>query len=138
MHGLKVDFPRFTDTNALQWIYQAGQFFEIYQIPKDQKVPLASVYFDPEVLPWYQMTRWNNLGFPWSLFSHALELEFGPSPFDCPRTALFKLIQQGSVHDYHLQFTTLANRRMGMIAEAMRDCFSSGLKSEIRNDVVAL
>ena len=48
---LKVDFPRFTGTNASQWIYQAEQYFEIYQIPKDQKVSLVVVYFDPEALP---------------------------------------------------------------------------------------
>ena len=83
------------------------------------------------------MTRRNNLGIPWPLFSQALELEFGPSPFDCPRTALFKLIQQGSVHDYHLQFSTLANRTTDMIADAITDCFISGLKPKIRNDVVA-
>ena len=60
VRGLKVDFPRFNGSNALQWIYQAEQFFEIYHVPEEQKVPIAGVYFDPDVLPWYQMTRRNS------------------------------------------------------------------------------
>jgi len=46
----------------------------------------------------------------WTAFTHGLELEFGPLPYECPCSDLFKLIEDGLVHDYYVQFTTLANR----------------------------
>ena len=36
-----------------------------------------------------------------------------------------------------MQFTTLANRVVGVSTEAILDCFISGLKAEICRDVVA-
>jgi len=46
----------------------------------------------------------------WVAFTRALEMEFGPTPYECLRSHLFKLTQIGSVHDYYVQFTALANR----------------------------
>lgn len=78
----------------MQWIYQAEQLFKIYKILEEQKVPIVGMYFEPDVLLWYQMTHRNTPAIPWPLFAHALELEFIPSPSDCPRNTLFKLFQQ--------------------------------------------
>lgn len=46
-------------------------------------------------------------------------------------------MQTGSVQDYYVQFTALANRVQGVTTEALLDCFIGGLKTEIRRDVVA-
>jgi len=73
----------------------------------------------------------------WIGFTRALELEFGPSPYECPRSTLFKLMQSGSVQDYYREFTALANRVQGIIADALFDCFLSSLKIDIRRDVIA-
>ncbi|WVZ04461.1 hypothetical protein V8G54_025267 [Vigna mungo] len=67
----------------------------------------------------------------------SLELEFGPSPFDSPRVTLFKLTQTGSVNYYYVEFTSLANRIYGVSAEALLDCFVSGLKPDIKCEVIA-
>ena len=102
MRGLKLDFPRFDGTNVLHWIFQSEQFFELYQVPEDQKVVVAGVHFEPNVLPWFQMVKRNNPLLSWQWFARALEMEFGPSPYDSPRVAMYKLFQQGSVQEYHL------------------------------------
>ena len=73
----------------------------------------------------------------WIDFTRALELEFGPSPYECTRSQLFKLSQIGSVHDYYTQFTALANRVQGVTSEALIDCFVRGLKPDIQRDVIA-
>lgn len=73
----------------------------------------------------------------WTGFTRAIELEFGPSPYEHLRFDLFKLMQTGSVQDYYVQFTALANRVQGVTTEALLDCFIGGLKTEIRRDVVA-
>ncbi|MCI56431.1 hypothetical protein A2U01_0077682, partial [Trifolium medium] len=33
----------------------------------------------------------------WQEFTRALEMDFGPSAYDCPRAALFKLNQSNTV-----------------------------------------
>jgi len=73
----------------------------------------------------------------WLDFTRALELEFGPSPYECSRSQLFKLVQLHTVQDYYNQFTTLANRVQGVTTEALIDCFVGGLKPDIQRDVIA-
>jgi hypothetical protein len=72
----------------------------------------------------------------WRDFTRALELDFGPSIYDCPRATLFKLTQSGTVAEYYLQFTSLANRVYGLSNDALIDCFVSGLSADIRRDVL--
>ena len=82
------------------------------------------------------MTRENSFK-TWIAFTRTLETEFGPSPYECPRSQLFKLTQIGSVQSYYVQFTSLANRVQGITQEALLDCFVGGLKPNIRMDVIA-
>jgi len=46
-------------------------------------------------------------------------------------------MQIGSVNEYYLEFTALANRVHIEPPEALLDCFISGLKLDIRRDVVS-
>jgi len=89
------------------------------------------------VVPWFQMMSRANAFPTWVAFTRALELEFGPFPYEVPRSTLFKLTQTGSVQDYYTQFTALANRVQGVTTEALLDCFVGGLKPDIRRDVIA-
>nr|KYP41745.1 hypothetical protein KK1_036853 [Cajanus cajan] len=73
----------------------------------------------------------------WTTFTRALEMEFVHSPYECPRSQLFKLTQSSSVQAYYVQFTALANRVQGITQEALLDCFVGGLKPDIRRDVIA-
>ena len=72
----------------------------------------------------------------WLAFTKALELQFGPSVFECPKSTLFKLQQTSLVQDYHLQFTALANRNHGLSPNALLGCFISGLKPELMREVL--
>lgn len=79
----------------------------------------------------------NNPFQSWLGFPRALEMEFGTSPYDCPRSILFKMNQTTTVHDYYVEFTALANRVHGLSPDAILDCFLSGLKPDIRREVLA-
>lgn len=92
---------------------------------------------EKEVVPWFQMLSRTHPFQSWVGFTRALELEFGPSPFECPRSTLFKLQQTASVNEYYTTFTALANRVQGLSQDAILDCFLSGLKPDIRRDVLA-
>lgn len=137
MRNVKLDFPRFDGSEVLQWIFKAEQFFSYYNTPDDHRLTIAAIHFDKDVIPWYQMMTRHDSFHSWVAFTCALEMEFGPSPYECPRSHLFKLTQTSCVHDYYVQFTALANRVQGISSEALLDFFVGGLKPDIRRDVIA-
>ncbi|GAU19157.1 hypothetical protein TSUD_79800 [Trifolium subterraneum] len=136
VRNVKLEFPRFDGTNVHEWIFRAEQFFEYYDTPDLDRLTISSVHLDKDVVPWYQMLQRTHPFTSWIEFTRALELDFGPSVYDCPRATLFKLAQTGTVAEYYLQFTSLANRVYGLSNDALIDCFVSGLKDDIRRDVV--
>jgi len=137
VRNVKLDFPKFDGSNVFQWVFQAGQFFDYYATPDLQRLTIAAIHLKKDVVPWSQMMQKNNL-FPfWKSFTRALEVEFGPSPFECPCSKLFKLNQNTLVEEYYAQFTSLANRITGITMDALLDYFISGLKMEIHRDVLS-
>lgn len=74
----------------------------------------------------------------WHDFTKALEEEFGPSNYECPRVAFFKLAQTGTLSEYYLELTSLANRVDGLSREELMDCFEWASRRDIpriRRDV---
>jgi hypothetical protein len=67
----------------------------------------------------------------------ALELRFAPTAYDDPKGKLFKLTQSSSVAAYLSEFESLANRIVGLSQLDLLSCFISGLKPEIRREVLA-
>nr|KYP32203.1 hypothetical protein KK1_047162 [Cajanus cajan] len=92
---VKLDFPRFNGSNVLEWIFKVEQFFMYYNTPNDQRLMIVAVHLDADVIPWFQMLTKNNPFQSWVGFTRALEMEFGPSPYECPRSTMFKLAQTG-------------------------------------------
>lgn len=136
VRNFKLEFPRFNGKNVLDWIFKAEQFFGYYHTPDPKRLIIATVHLEHEVVPWFQMVTRSQPFQSWNDFTRALELDFGPSIYDCPRASLFKLQQTKVVNDYYLEFTTLFNRVYGLSNDALIDCFVSGLKEEIRRDVM--
>jgi hypothetical protein len=123
---------------VLNWIFKAEQFFDYHNTPDADRLVISSVHLDQDVVPWFQMIQRSNPFRSWQEFTRALELDFGPSAYDCPRATLFKLAQTTSVTEYYREFNALANRVYGISNEAFLDCFLSGLQADIRRDVIAL
>ncbi|MCI24697.1 retrotransposon-derived protein PEG10-like, partial [Trifolium medium] len=92
--SVKLEFPRFDGTHAIEWIFKAEQFFEYYNTPDEDRLTIAAVHLDQKVVPWYQMMQRTNPFQSWQLFARAIEVDFGPSCYDCPRATLFKLTQK--------------------------------------------
>jgi hypothetical protein len=137
VRNVRLEFPRFDGTDALAWIFKADQFFDYYNTPDPERLTIAAVHLDQTVVPWFQMVQRNFPFRSWQEFTKAIELEFGPSVFERPRSALFKLTQSGSVGEYYLTFTALANRVTGLNSEAVMDCFISGLQPELQREVIS-
>jgi len=137
VQNVKLDFPRFDGSDVLQWIFKAEQFFNYYHTPDEQRLIIVAVHLDKEVVPCFQMQSRDNAFPSWTTFTRVLKLEYGPSPYECARSDLFKLQQETMVQDYYVKFTALANRVQGVTMEALLDCFVGGLKPNIKRDVIA-
>ena len=134
-----LGFPHFNGTTpVMEWIFKAKKCFTYHNTPDASRVDIVAMHFDKDAVAWFQMSQTLSLVSTWSELTRALESQFGPSPFDCPMTELFKLQQIGSVSDYYLKFMSLANRSLGLSNEALLNCFISGLNPDIRRDVVAM
>lgn len=94
------------------------------------------MHFDGPVVPWYQMLQKSGAVSSWEVQAKAIETTYGPSLFESPRCALFKLLQEGTVTEYYHTFTGLPNRVTGLSSDAMLDYFISGLKKELQRDII--
>lgn len=93
---------------------------------------VTAIHFNGPVVPWFQMLQKSGAMPTWSALAKAIETTYGPSVFDCPRSTLFKLIQEGNVTDYYHSFTSLSNRVEGISIDVLLDCFISGLRKELQ------
>lgn len=100
VRNIKLDFPRFDGSEILNWIFKAEQFFDYYATPDNHRLTIAAVHMEKDVVPWFQMISRNQPFQSWNMFTRALEMEFGSSPYESPRPALFKLAQTTTVADY--------------------------------------
>jgi len=73
----------------------------------------------------------------WPSLSTTIQIQFGPSQFDNPRSDLFKLKQSSTVAYYYVSFTELANQSYGLDNYVLLDCFISGLIPELKREVIS-
>lgn len=74
MCNVKLDFPGFDETEVLNWVFKAYQFFYYYANPDNHQLTIVIVYLEKYVIPWYQMITRNNPFHSWIAFTYALEL----------------------------------------------------------------
>lgn len=77
----------------------------------------------------------NNLLGTWAKFTHALETRFGPSTYENHQATLFKLYQVSTVAAYQSEFEKINNCDVGLPPYSLRDCFISGLRSDIQAEL---
>lgn len=134
---LKLDVPRFDGNDAHGWIFKISQFFTYHQTSEEDRITIASFYLDGPALAWYQWMYRNRQLASWSQFLNALETRFAPTAYDDPRGKLFKLNQTTTVASYLTEFEALANRLEGLSPADLLSCFISGLKTDIRREILA-
>ncbi|XP_057452390.1 uncharacterized protein LOC130744215 [Lotus japonicus] len=136
--ALKLQLTQFDGTDPVSWVFQAEQYFQFLQIPGDQRLHLAAFYMKGEALVWYRWMHTNRQLLSWDEFVRNLTLRFGPSDFENPQQSLFKLQQTTTVTDYQTRFEKLCNQVVGLSPEMLLNCFISGLREDIKNDLKPL
>ena len=134
-HRMKLDMPRFDDTEPQGWIFKINQFFEYHGTPKQDKLIVASFYMEGRTLAWYQWMNANGHFTSWSSFLQVLRARFAPMSYKDPTGALFKLTQKGTVAQYLAEFEDLATHVVGISPPLLLSCFISGLSPETRREV---
>jgi hypothetical protein len=105
---VRLEFPRFDGDDPETWCCRAEQFFEMYSTPDTQRLSISAFHMDGKALVWFQELKVSNELSTWAEFVRAIQLRFGPSPYDDPMETLSKLHQEGSLEDYKNQFDFLA------------------------------
>jgi len=118
-------------------LYKAENFFTLYNTPDKQKVVIASIHFEEKVLPWFQLLEKAHQVPTWLSLSTAIQIQFGPSQFDNPRSDLFKLKQSFTVADYYASFIELANQSYGLDDSVLLDYFIGRLIPKLKCEVIS-
>lgn len=51
---LKVDVPRFIGTEAKDWVFKIKEFFDVYGVPDEQRIWIASFHMEGPAYAWYK------------------------------------------------------------------------------------
>ncbi|XP_061362338.1 uncharacterized protein LOC133306077 [Gastrolobium bilobum] len=136
--NLRIKVSRFDGLSDPQgWIFKINQFFDFYEMEEGQRLKVAPFYFDGKALAWYQWLNKNSRIVSWPQFLEALQVRFGSSDMEDYQGKLAKLMQTGTVMEYHEVFESFSNRVDGLSESFLLSCFVSGLKPEIQHEVSA-
>jgi len=130
----KIQLSFFDGTDPLDWLFQADQFFQFYNIPWN----VIAFYMRGDALSWFKWMYQNHQLTDWISFSRALELRFGPSTYENHQAKLFKLCQTSTAAEYKKLFEKIRNRVMGLHPEMILNYFISGLLPEIQREIAVL
>ncbi|XP_019441720.1 PREDICTED: uncharacterized protein LOC109346555 [Lupinus angustifolius] len=134
----KLHLQPFDGTEPQDWVFQAEQYFNLYQVAPFQRVQLVVFSMKGNALSWYKWMFNTNQLTSWEEFTKALLIRFGPSSFLNPQAELFKLKQTSTVMEYQSRFERLSNQVVGLTPEMILNCFLSGLNPEIAIELAIL
>ncbi|KAH9735939.1 hypothetical protein KPL71_017914 [Citrus sinensis] len=96
---------------------------------------MASIHLEGHALEWFQGYEAGHENINWESFSTDIIARFGLSAYDSPVGQLTKLKQTTVVKAYQEQFEALMARTRGLPEDFFVQCFISGLKEAIKNQV---
>lgn len=131
-----VQLARFSGINPDRWLMQADRYFTFYNIKDEDRVTIASFYFDEAASDWYDWMFCNRQLAGWHAFSASLLARFGSRDLEEPEGLLAKLHQTTSVDAYRSEFEAVTNRAICLPAHFLVQCFISGLRSDIKHSVL--
>ncbi|KAL4191008.1 hypothetical protein AMTRI_Chr07g78690 [Amborella trichopoda] len=121
----------------MSWTCRVEQFFQFHQILKEEHVALASFHLEGDAQLWYQLFKQEGGEMTWQTFCDRLHARYGPTQFQDFFGEFAKLQQIGTVRDYQTQFERLLTK-MGYLPPSSRgSCFISGLRNNIKVDMLA-
>lgn len=129
--------PKFNGYNPQQWVSQIQAFFELIEIPEDERLEKVEFALEEGASEWYRWMRSNNLLHDWYDLLEKIKICFEPShEFVDYRDELSKLTQQGTVAQFQAEFERVTEKVVvGVSQHQLIMLFVEGLKSNLKRDV---
>ncbi|KAL5789280.1 hypothetical protein ACOSQ2_004168 [Xanthoceras sorbifolium] len=100
----KFDFPHFSGGDLYEWLDKVGRYFQVYEVARADKVPIASLYLDGRANSWW---RWLKVQYYQDHRCMGWTNQCGPSPAMDHHGQLVKLRQEGKIQTYIDEFLRL-------------------------------
>ncbi|KAK8947432.1 hypothetical protein KSP39_PZI006592 [Platanthera zijinensis] len=78
----RMNFPRYSGGDALEWVQKAELFFSYQEVPKEQWVQLASFHLEDDAFQWTQWFLRARNYVPWVEFVDGFTARCGPLEFE--------------------------------------------------------
>ncbi|GMI88056.1 hypothetical protein HRI_002474900 [Hibiscus trionum] len=134
---VSVELPLFTGVDPEEWIASAQDFFDFYGTKDHHRVTMASFRMDGIAKKWFRwMQRQRQLA-GWEHFIDAIRKRFVVTELESPEGLLTKLTQTATVEEYQTRFEDLVLRTHNLPDTFLTQCFISGLRADIKNEVLS-
>ena len=132
----KLNFPTFEGENPKGLVYKCERFFKYNEVPKLEKVAIASMHLEGKALNWFQGYEPSVKDLNWETLATNITARFRQETYDNPIGQITKLKQISSIHIHQEQFEALMVRTKGLKEDFFVQCFISGLRDTIKNQVM--
>ncbi|GMJ02876.1 hypothetical protein HRI_003956800 [Hibiscus trionum] len=132
-----VELPLFTGQDPEEWIASAQDFFEFYGTEDHHRVTMASFRMDGIAKRWYRWMQRRRQLAGWDHLVDAIRKRFSITEIESPEGQLTKLCQTTTVGEYQSRFEELSLRTANLPKVFLIQCFISGLRSDIKHEVLA-
>jgi gas vesicle protein len=106
-HVPKIDMRKFDGKDPITWILQMEQFFDLHNMPHTQKVPIASLYLEPNKFVWYRWICSHKSLITWTIFTEEMIAHYEDTRSNTFFSQLINLKQNGSVTEHIENFQRL-------------------------------
>lgn len=132
-------YPTFNGSNPISWLSWTSQYFDLYEIAREDRVCFAAYYLEGEANIWWQwisrVYRKKGKHLRWRDFEKELMICFRPSEYSNYDEVLAHIKQVGTLREYHQELERLASRVQDWQEQALVVAFIGGLKSELTSEV---
>ncbi len=131
----KLDYPTFEGEEPREWMKKSEQYFRIYQIPEDQWVEIATMYFGGRAHRWKEGYLLDKPNINWEELTDGVCRRFDGALMKKLVRKFNKLVQTTTVEKYHEKFEELRARMIylnpTLSEEYFIQSYISGLKEEL-------
>ncbi|GJT91601.1 retrotransposon-related protein [Tanacetum coccineum] len=92
---MRLDVPKFNGSDPDTWILAINEYFSLLETTPEQRLRIIGFIMEGDATDWYRWMTHNKLVTSWEDFLESVRSRFGPSKYDDPQGALFKLLQTG-------------------------------------------
>ncbi|GMI85934.1 hypothetical protein HRI_002262700 [Hibiscus trionum] len=134
---VQVELSLFSGADPEEWIASAQDFFDFYGTEDHHRVTMASFRMEGIARKWFRWMQRQRQLVGWSHLVEAIRKRFAIMEVESPEGQLSKLTQLTTVLDYQTRFEELALCTSNLSDDFLTQCFISGLRLDIKNEVLS-